>query len=529
MVLGQLGRRDAGLLRRPTQPGRLGRDHRLRAAPADKPINLSPANAAVNLTATGIQLKWDPGYYGQIYDIYFGLDPNPPLFKADQKLGPVDYSTPKTKKSLTLPTLQPGTTYYWRIVTKTMAGLQSKGPTWSFTTKGTPPPPPPPPAGATTQVIWAQDVPGSSDRRTLELHCRSDRGRRLRLVEYRQRQVEDLTGAGVAGELLRGDVQRHGRRAVSRLGAAARAVEFANNDSVSAQFSDSVDAFGSATNQIGTASGAEFVLQDGTSGSISGWGWTDNGYGNTGPDVYFANTGSHTIRIQQRTDGAVIDQIVISPDTYVRNAPGALKNDTTILASTISGAAGAGAPPLPSPWLRGDVGTVAINGMASYDSTADAFTVIGDSGDIWSTADGMYFAYQPLSGDGLIVARITGVENAERLVARRRDDPRVDGGRLRQRLSCSCRRVRRSAFQRRRATGGSTFATLGATNIVPPRWLRLDRTRQHLHRLPVGGRRQLDLRRQRHDRDGVRRADWPRRLECQRDARRRSPPTATSP
>ena len=125
---------------------------------ADKPINLSPADASVNLTATGITLKWDPGYYGQIYDIYFGVDPNPPLYKANQALGPVDYNTPKTKKSLALPALQPGTTYYWRIVSKTMAGMTSKGPTWSFTTKGTPPPPPPPPAGATTQVIWAKDV-----------------------------------------------------------------------------------------------------------------------------------------------------------------------------------------------------------------------------------------------------------------------------------------------------------------------------------------------------------------------------------
>jgi phosphatidylserine/phosphatidylglycerophosphate/cardiolipin synthase-like enzyme len=443
--------------------------------PADKPINLSPANAAINQNTTGVVLKWDPGYYGQIYDIYFGLDPNPPLFKADQKLGPVDYSTPKTKKSLTLPTLQPGTTYYWRIVTKTMAGLQSKGPTWSFTTKGTPPPPPPPPAGATTQVIWAQDVPGSSvvglwsfiaDPTAAGGYAlwNTDKGKsKISPALASPVNFFEATFNAMAG------VPYH---VWVRLRAQSNSL---NNDSVSAQFSDSVDAFGSATNQIGTASGAEFVLQDGTSGSISGWGWTDNGYGNTGPDVYFANTGSHTIRIQQRTDGAVIDQIVISPDTYVRNAPGALKNDSTILASTISGAAGGGAPALPSPWLRGDVGTVAINGMASYDSTANAFTVIGDSGDIWSTADGMYFAYQPLSGDGSIVARLTGVENAN--VWSR------GGVMIRESMSAGAANAymflsagKTLAFQRRPATGASTFATLGATNIVPARWLRLDRT-----------------------------------------------------
>ena len=54
---------------------------------ADKPINLLPANAAINLSTTGQSLKWDPGYFAHVYDIYFGVDPNPPLYKADLKLG----------------------------------------------------------------------------------------------------------------------------------------------------------------------------------------------------------------------------------------------------------------------------------------------------------------------------------------------------------------------------------------------------------------------------------------------------------
>ena len=119
------------------------------------------------------------------------------------------------------------------------------------------------------------------------------------------------------------------------------------------------------------------MLQDGASGSLSGWGWGDNGFGNFGPDIYFATTGPHTMRIQVRTDGTILDQIVISPDTWVRTSPGTLKYDTAILASTISGAAGGTAPPLPSPWQRGDIGVVAINGMASYDAGTDTFSVIG--------------------------------------------------------------------------------------------------------------------------------------------------------
>jgi phosphatidylserine/phosphatidylglycerophosphate/cardiolipin synthase-like enzyme len=443
--------------------------------PADKPINMLPANAAINLSTTGITLKWDPGYFGHIYDVYFGLDPNPPLYKPDLKLGPVDYNTPKTKKTLALPALQPGTTYYWRIVTKTMAGLTSKGPTWSFTTKGTPPPPPPPPAGATTQVIWAKDVPSTSVTGLWSFVAdptaaggyalwNTDKGKsKISPALASPVNFFEATFDAMAG------VPYH---AWVRLRAQANSL---NNDSVSAQFSDSVDAFGSAINRIGTPAGAEFVLQDGTSGSISGWGWTDNGFGNVGPDVYFATTGPHTIRIQQRTDGAVIDQIVLSPDTYVRSAPGALKNDSTILGSTVSGAAGGGAPPLPSPWLRGDVGSVAINGIASYDAAADAFTIVGDTGDIWSTADGMYFAYQPLSGDGSIVARITGVENANvwsRGGVMIRASTAAGSANAYMFLSAG----KQLAFQRRPTTGASTFATLGAINIAAPRWVRLDRS-----------------------------------------------------
>jgi hypothetical protein len=105
-----------------------------------------------------------------------------------------------------------------------------------------------------------------------------------------------------------------------------------SNDSIHLQFSDSVDAGGNPLAQIGTASSAEMVLQAGPSGaSPTGWGWTDNGWGAPGANVFFTTTGAHTLRIQQREDGAIIDQIVISPDAYLSTSPGARRNDATIL------------------------------------------------------------------------------------------------------------------------------------------------------------------------------------------------------
>ena len=66
---------------------------------------------------------------------------------------------------------------------------------------------------------------------------------------------------------------------------------------------------------------------------MKGWGWQDNGYGAgvLGPLMYFAASGPQTIRIQTREDGLPIDQLVLSPSTYLSSAPGSTKNDTTIL------------------------------------------------------------------------------------------------------------------------------------------------------------------------------------------------------
>src|SRR6185503_8098143 len=123
--------------------------------PAD-PTNLSPANSAVGQPTT-ITLSWEGGPWSHKYDIYFGTSPNPPLLVADASTdqsgaqpgqprlntGSVDDGVVET---FTLPlTLQGGTTYYWRIVGKTMANISANGPTWTFTTSGTSPSPTPTP------------------------------------------------------------------------------------------------------------------------------------------------------------------------------------------------------------------------------------------------------------------------------------------------------------------------------------------------------------------------------------------------
>jgi phosphatidylserine/phosphatidylglycerophosphate/cardiolipin synthase-like enzyme len=111
-----------------------------------------------------------------------------------------------------------------------------------------------------------------------------------------------------------------------------------SNDSVHIQFSDTVTGSASttATLRINSSSSAEFVLQQGSTGAApASWGWTDNGWGTPGDPIFFENSGSqHTLRIQQREDGPTIDQIVLSPDTYLTARPGATSNDQTRLPKT---------------------------------------------------------------------------------------------------------------------------------------------------------------------------------------------------
>jgi hypothetical protein len=115
------------------------------------------------------------------------------------------------------------------------------------------------------------------------------------------------------------------------------------NDSGHAQFDKSVTSGGSPTYRIGTTSGTWVNLEEINGAGVKGWGWQDNGFGSgvLGPVIYFASSGTQTIRVQVREDGFSIDQIVLSPDTYLNAAPGANKLDATKLPKQN----GADAPP----------------------------------------------------------------------------------------------------------------------------------------------------------------------------------------
>jgi len=104
------------------------------------------------------------------------------------------------------------------------------------------------------------------------------------------------------------------------------------NDSVWMQFSDA-QANGSPVYPINSTSGLLVNLAtDSTASSLSGWGWQNTAYWlSQATTITFPATGTHTLRIQVREDGVQLDQIVLSPTTYVSSPPGPPTNDATIV------------------------------------------------------------------------------------------------------------------------------------------------------------------------------------------------------
>src|SRR5262249_42537797 len=134
---------------------------------------------------------------------------------------------------------------------------------------------------------------------------------------------------------------------------------------------------------------------------------------------------------------------------------------------TVSQAAGVGAS-----WSNQDIGAVGVAGSTTVTSTS-ALSVTGARAGAWGTADALQFAYQPLFGDGSIVARVTAIQNVHAwtkagVMIRETTDP----GSAQAFMLVSPSKG--TAFQRRVVTGGVSTSTTGSANTAPF-WVRIDR------------------------------------------------------
>jgi len=128
-------------------------------------------------------------------------------------------------------------------------------------------------------------------------------------------------------------------------------------------------------------------------------------------------------------------------------------------------------PALPSVWLDGDIGSVGVAGSAGYAN--GTFTVAGaGQGTFFSSADGFHFVYQPLSGDGTMVARLVSLQGSSAAQA---------GIMIRETLNAGASHVYLFDYSsaiwmtERTSTGASSsYQSMGSATL--PYWIKLARS-----------------------------------------------------
>ena len=102
------------------------------------------------------------------------------------------------------------------------------------------------------------------------------------------------------------------------------------NESVWVQFSNATRN-GTEVYRWGTNQALLVNLENCLACGIQQWGWQDNSWWLNQSPVVTLRQGPQFVYVGIREDGVEFDQIVLSPERYLNSAPGAVKNDTTVL------------------------------------------------------------------------------------------------------------------------------------------------------------------------------------------------------
>jgi PKD repeat protein len=276
------------------------------------PASPSPPNAATNVSTTPT-LTWTAGG-ATSYDVSFGVTNPPPLVTSDRAMASY---TPS-------PALTSNTTYYWQVVARNSSGTTA-GPVWSFTTA-------PPTSSSGDIVIYASDLLNGSWHGAWTTASDATSPNGIKLVTPDAGWAS--TDAPLAAPIHYIDVPFNPTPGTPyTLWLRVRAQDNSKwNDAVWVQFSDA-RVNGSPIYPLNSTSALLINLAtDAVAASLNGWGWQNGAYWFSQPaTVTFTASSPHTLRIQVREDGVQIDQIVLSPGTYLSTPPGPPTNDSTII------------------------------------------------------------------------------------------------------------------------------------------------------------------------------------------------------
>lgn len=196
-----------------------------------------------------------------------------------------------------------------------------------------------------------------------------------------------------------------------------------------------------------------------------------------------AVSGATGYRIERSTDGSTFSTLAnVTTTTHTDSTVSALSeyyyrviatagSNLGVFPSAIFTATPPTSTALPAPWATTDIGSVGGAGAASI--SGSTYTLIGSGSDIWGTADAMRFLYQPLVGDGEIIARVATQEDT--------DGWAKAGVMVRASLAAGATNTFMAispdngvTWQRRTSTNGSTSSTATA-GFAAPYWVKLTR------------------------------------------------------
>jgi regulation of enolase protein 1 (concanavalin A-like superfamily) len=203
--------------------------------------------------------------------------------------------------------------------------------------------------------------------------------------------------------------------------------------------------------------------------------WSDNSTNETGFEIERAvGTGGFSALASIGADRTGHSDTAVTAGTAYSYRVRAVAGTVTSSFSNTVSATPTAAPPPPPPtsWSFGDIGAVGVAGSNS--SSGNTITVRGSGSDIWESADSFRFVYRAITGDGVVEAQVTSLENTNGWAKA--------GVMIRESLTAGSRNA--FAFltpgthgvvaQSREATNGQTRSVSGPFRTAP-HWVRLTR------------------------------------------------------